>query len=358
MIELRTPGGNTITVVTPGVESSSGRTWMFLRVPLPTAGERDGMWQAVVFRPGGGEFPPPAVDMRFFVNVVAKGGPVLVRLNPDRKYYTGDSFNPLVMLRNANGSTPRNAKVKLTATGPANSIGNLLSQAKLGPAASLGGDVIPARQATLQTIETNTGSPAVTYSTQTVDLFDDGLHDDGAMEPDGIFGNVFTDMLKTEGTYTFHGVATYGDICVATREAMWSLHIDVGVDPGKSDISVNVGNPGPGGTRTGTVTITPKDKFGNKLGPGRGDGITLTGVPGTTVTAPAVDNGDGTYTVPVSWDPGSGYDPGVVVGQPGRPPVVVSPKPMRHCWKWKLLAWLLLLLVLILLLLLLLLLLK
>jgi hypothetical protein len=353
LIQLQTPAGNTITAGTPGVESSSGRTWMFLRVPLPTAGERDGTWQAVVFRPGGGEFPPPAVDMRFFVNVVAKGGPVLVRLNPDRKYYTGDSFNPLVMLRNANGSTPRNAKVKLTAAGPANSIGNLLSQAKLGPAASLGGDVIPARQATLQTIETNTGSPAVTYSTQTVDLFDDGVHDDGAMEPDGIFGNVFTDLLKTEGTYSFQAVATYGDTCVATREAMWSLHIDVGVDPGKSDVNVSLGNPGPGGARTGTVTITPKDKYGNNLGPGRGDGITLTGVPGTTVTGPAVDNGDGTYTVPVSWDPGSGYDPGVVVGQPGRPPVVVGPKPMRYCWKWKLLTWLLLALVLILLLLLL-----
>jgi hypothetical protein len=194
--------------------------------------------------------------------------------------------------------------------------------------------------------------PAVTYSTQTVDLFDDGAHQDGAMEPDGIFGDVFPDLLKTEGTYTFHAVATYGDTCVATREAMWSLHIDVGVDPGKSDVTVNLGSPGPGGTRTGTVTITPKDVYGNKLGPGRGDGITVAGVPGTTVTGPAIDNGDGTYTVPVSWDPDSGYDPGVVVGQPGRPPVVVGPKPKpakHRCRKWKLLVWLLLLLVLILL---------
>lgn len=356
MIQLQTPGGNTITAGTAGVESSAGRTWMFLRVPLPIAGERDGVWQAVVFRPGGGEFPPPAVDMRFFVNVVAKGGPVLVRLNPDRKYYTGDSFNPLVMLRNANGSTPRNAEVKLTVTGPADSIGNLLSRTKLGPAASLGGDVIPARQATLQAVENNTGKPAVTYSTQTVDLFDDGGHQDGAMEPDGIFGNVFPDLLKTEGTYTFHAVATYGDTCVATREAMWSLHIDVGVDPGKSDVTVNLGSPGPDGKRTGTVTITPKDVYGNNLGPGRGDGITVTGIPGTTVTGPVVDNGDGTYTVPVSQDPGSGYDPGVVVGQPGRPPIVVGPKPepkKDRCRKWKLLVWLLLLLVIILLLLLL-----
>jgi hypothetical protein len=29
----------------------------------------------------------------------------------------------------------------------------------------------------------------ITYETQTFDLFDDGAHDDGAMEEDGIFGN-------------------------------------------------------------------------------------------------------------------------------------------------------------------------
>src|SRR5206468_8484063 len=84
MIQLQTPSGNIVTAGTPGVDSSSGRTWMFLRVPLPIAGERDGTWQAVVFRPGAGEFPPPAVDMRFFVNVVAKGGPVLLLMSIDR----------------------------------------------------------------------------------------------------------------------------------------------------------------------------------------------------------------------------------------------------------------------------------
>jgi len=99
------------------------------------------------------------------------------------------------------------------------------------------------------------------------------------------------------------------------------------------------------------VTITPKDKYGNNLGPGRGDGIAITGIPGTTVTGPAVDNGDGTYTVPVSWDPGPGYDPGVGIGQPGRPPVVGGRKPRRRCWACKLLVCLLLLLVLALLLL-------
>ena len=346
IVQLVTPAGTTITAGTPGVDASVGLTWMFLRLPLPIAGERDGTWRWVVFRPGGGEFPPPAVDMRFFVNAAVKGGPVLVRLGAERKYYTGDDINPLVVLRNGDGSTPRNARVKLTVTGPAESIGNLLSQAKLGPATVLGGDVIPARQATLMAIEHATSKPAVTYSSQIVDLFDDGVHDDGAMEPDGIFGNPLADLLRTEGSYAFHAVATYGDTCVATRELLWSVHIDVGVDPGTSIVTIDLGSPGAGGASSGTVTITPKDKYGNNLGPGRSDGIVITGVPGTTVTGPAADGGDGTYTVPVTWNPGAGGDPGVVVGQPGRPPAVVGPKPKhRHCRKCKLCCWLLVLLV-------------
>src|SRR5262249_15747339 len=46
LMQLQTPGGNIITAGTPGVESSTGRTWMFLRIRLPVAGERDGLWKA------------------------------------------------------------------------------------------------------------------------------------------------------------------------------------------------------------------------------------------------------------------------------------------------------------------------
>lgn len=111
-IQLTTPAGNTITPATPGVEWSSGRAWMFLRVTLTIAGERNGMWQVVVFRPAGGEFPPPPVATRFFVNVVATGGPVLRRLDQHRSYYTGDTINPLVILRHptaARHATPRSS---------------------------------------------------------------------------------------------------------------------------------------------------------------------------------------------------------------------------------------------------------
>ena len=349
LVQLQTPGGNIISAGSPGVESASGLSWMFLRVALPFNGERDGAWQAQVFRPGGGEFPPPAVDMNFFINVVVKGGPTLVRLNPGQRYYTGDKINPLVRLKNSDGTVPHNAKVKLTVTAPVAGAGNLLTQNKLGASTTLDADVIPARQSTLQAIETATGKPAITYADQTFDLFDDTRHEDGAMEPDGVFGNPLTDLFKMEGHYSFRAVATYGDNCTATRESLWSLYVDVAVDPSQTVVVVNLG-PG----NNGTITVTPRDPFGNNLGPGRGDGIIITGVPGTTVTGPVKDNGDGSYTVPISWDPGSGQDPGIVVGQPGRGPVVVQPKPKHHHHhKWNWLIWLLLLIILILLILLL-----
>jgi hypothetical protein len=200
----------------------------------------------------------------------------------------------------------------------------------------------------LQALEAASGKPAITYADQTFDLFDDSNHEDGAMEPDGIFGNPQTGLLKMEGHYAFRAVATYGDTCTATREALWSLYVDVGIDPSQTVVTVNLT-----GGNTGTIVVTPRDSFGNNLGPGRSDGISVTGVPGTTVTGPVKDNGDGSYTVPVSWNPGSGQGPGVVIGQPGHPPIVVQPKPKHDHKKWKWLFWLLLLVILILLLLLL-----
>lgn len=344
-VELITPLGATVTSATPGVESSSAATWMFLRVPLPQNGERDGTWKAIVFRPGVGrvEVATPAPETRYFVNVVASGGAILRRMPDTAKYYTGDIINPLVGLQYLQGGLPPNAQVKVTVSRPDSSVGNLLSQEKLGAAVVIDADTIPPRQATLMAIEQRTGRPVVGYTQQTFPLFDDPAHTNSP-EPGGIFGNPLKDLLTVEGNYTFHFQASYGDGCTGSRELLWSVHVDPGIDPSRTVVTVN----GSGGA--GTITVVPKDKYGNNLGPGRGDGFTVTGVPGTTVTGPVKDNGDGSYTVPVSWDP-PGSDPGVVIGQPGRPPVVVGPESGKgRCTKWKILFWIMLVVALLLLL--------
>jgi len=282
------------------------------------------------------------------VNVVVSGGAVLRRMPDNAKYYTGDVINPLVGLTYLQGGLPPNANVKVTVSRPDASEGNLLSQQKLGPSIVIDADTIPPRQATLMAIEGATGKPIVGYTQQTFDMFGDIIHT-GALEAAGIFGNTLKDLLTMEGNYTFHFRASYGDTCIATRELLWSLHVDPGIDPLSTTTTTNVS----GGA--GTITLLPKDIYGNNLGPGRGDGLSITGASGTTVTGPVRDNGDGTYTIPVSWDRSSGDSPGVVIGQPSRPPTIVHDQKVkgedRRGRIWKILFWLMLLIALILLLL-------
>ncbi|WP_280252015.1 vWA domain-containing protein [Nocardia abscessus] len=350
-IDVTTPSGTSFGAGAPGTESATGRSWTFLRIPLPHDRERDGAWSVTVFRPGGDdEFPPPAPQTRYFVTVVANGGAVLTNVSRRETYYTGDPINPMVSLAYGGGGSPRDATVRLTVTRPVVSVGNLLSQERLHAPVTVGADTIPARQAALQAIEARTGQPAITHTQVDFDLSSGSANTNGAFEPHGLFGKPLTDLLTVEGNYTFHAVATYGSGCVATRELQWSVHVNPSVDPTRTSISTTTTGTQPDGTHTGTITITPRDPFGNNVGPGRSDRLTVTAGPGTTVTGPLNDNRDGSYTVPVTWTPDSG-NPTVVIGQPGRAPVVVggAPKPPAdRCRRWKLLTLILVLLAIIL----------
>ena len=338
---VRTPGGSIITGATPGVTGASGRTWTFLRIPLPHGTERDGVWTVTVERPGSGEFPPPAPATRFFLSVIPEGGPSLRRLATPRRYYTGDTINPLIELRYGDGSWPESSSASVTITRPDAGAGNLLSEAKLGPPITSGGDTIPARQATLLGIESQTARPAVTYSDTRIELSQSSADTEGRMEEAAVFGKRLRDLLTMEGDYTFHFRASYGEGCVSTRELVWSLHVDVGIDPSRTDVVV----------QPGRVIVTPRDRFGNKVGPGRTGGFDVTGGAGTTVTGPVIDNGDGSYTVPVS---SGGGGPSIVIAQPERPPVIVTPPSVPGtgagggCVSW-LTIWILLAIILVLL---------
>ncbi|MFE4594789.1 trypsin-like peptidase domain-containing protein [Streptomyces laurentii] len=317
LIALRTPAGDYVSTA-----STSGATWSFVRVPLPYAQQRDGQWTVQVYRPGGGEFPPPGVDLRYFVQVVASGGPRLDPVTAPRRYYTGDMVNPMVFLHYGQGGSPPAARADLTVTRPAAGAGNILSQAGLGAPVTVGGDTLPPRQSTLRTLEKAAGHPLFTYTTDTFPLFDDPAHTDGTFEPAGLFGNPLPELLTVEGDYTFHARAVYGEGCASSRETQWTVHVDVSVDPARTTTTVT------GGPTGGTLTLIPRDRYGNQLGPGRLDGLPLTAAPGTTLTGPVTDNGDGSYTVPVTWTAGTPGAPAVIVSQPGRPPVLVNGTPL------------------------------
>jgi len=324
LLEVTSPGGAVITSSTPGVQSSSARTWTFLRFNLPIGGERDGLWHVRVLRPGGGgEFPPPTPAMRYFINVIATGGATMSRMPDNRRYYTGDTINPLVIVRYSNGGWPEDMSVSLTITRPDASVGNALSAAGLKPPGLVDGDIIPARQATLKSIETSTGNPVAKYVDTTIALSDEpGIN--GSFEPGGLFGRPLPDLFNVEGNYTFHAKAQYTQDCTGARELIWSIHVDVGIDPGKTTVTTTDLPPRPDGGSCVRMRFVPRDKFGNMLGPGRSDAFTVEPQPGSTTSSPVTDLGNGTYQVDVCSDPDSLEPPAIGIVQPGRPPAVIK----------------------------------
>jgi Trypsin-like peptidase domain/von Willebrand factor type A domain len=324
-LEVISPSGATVTGAIAGVDSASGRTWTFLRIPLPLGSERNGTWTVNVVRPrSSGEFPPPTPALRYFLSVIPSGGPRMTRLPDARRYYTGDAINPMVIVRQANGGWPDGMEIGMTITRPNASVGTILGHAGLGLPGTSGADVIPARQATLQAIESATGHPVVGYVETHLDLTDAAVDTGGLFEGGGTFGKEMNDLLTVEGNYTFHAKATYGDDCAGMRELMWSIHVDVGIDPGKTSVSSTPAGSGPDGGPCVSMTFTPRDKYGNLLGPGRGDSFTVEAQPGSVPSGPVKDLGNGAYQVHVCSDPDSLEPPRIAVAQPGRPPTVLE----------------------------------
>jgi hypothetical protein len=325
ILSVITPAGNTLSQASPGVFSSSGNTWMYFRIPLPINGERNGTWQAKVSRfGGGGEFPAPLNQERFFVTVVVDGGPFFRPLRP-RVYYTGDTINPQVVLREASGFVI-DAKILVDIERPDDGTGNILTKTGLIGPADLDGDQLDARANTLIDLERQRGGKLTGVTSQTIELFDDGDRDgDGALEPDGVFGNPQKDLARMEGNYVFHARAVYGDTCTGTREATWSTYVQVGIDPGSTVVTTEPLGDLPDGRKHVRVKFCPRDKYGNFLGPGRATSFTVHSRPGSTLTGPLIDAGKGCYTHEMIWDPAASDDPSIGVTQPGRPTVVIGP---------------------------------
>ena len=348
-LSVITPDGITLTDVTPGVIASSGATWVHFRLELPFNGEREGSWQVLVTRfGGGGELVAASPPEPFFVTVTAVGGPVMTPLGQRRHYYTGDVINPQVVLRYPAGHQVDDANVTVEVESPTNGTGNVLAGTGMGDAIVVDGDQLDARSSTLIQAEQAQGGTLIGTTTNTYPLFDDGVRDgDDALEPNGVFGNPLADILRFEGTYTFHARATYGHECIGKREAMWSTYVSVGIDPAATKVETVTTTDAGGSRKQVTLRVTPHDRYGNPLGPGRGEQFSVSGTTGSTTNAPTRDRGDGSYDVGVLWNPAVAPQPGVVIAQPDRPPVTIVPPATPTLMKAGCPIWLGMLLVLV-----------
>jgi hypothetical protein len=209
-------------------------------------------------------------------------------------------------------------------------IGNILSRSGLQAAVTLDADTIPSRQATLQTLEHQSGQPLVRYIESTLDLLDDPESTSGVFESLGIFGRILTDQFRVDGNYTFHAKATYGTDCTGTRELVWTIAVAIGIDSGKTDVNTQPIGTRPDGSECMHMTFTPRDRYGNYLGPGRADAFEIQPQPGSTLSSSVKDLGNGSYEVDICWDPASIDPPRIGLVQPGRPPVVVGSAELRR----------------------------
>ncbi|WP_108261501.1 hypothetical protein [Mangrovicoccus ximenensis] len=142
-----------------------------------------------------------------------------------------------------------------------------------------GGDIIPARQATLGALDETSGAPVIGYVEED-HMMSDSSAAAGTFRPAGVFGVRLGEALVTEGSYTFHARARLqsGD-CTLTREVQWSHHVAVGIDPEATPVTVTPSGDGDGAV---VVTFTPQDRYGNLVGPGAADSFEVAPLPGPT----------------------------------------------------------------------------
>jgi len=231
-------------------------------------------------------------------------------------------------IRDQDGGWPEEMKVTMTITRPDAGVGNLLSASGLMAPGIIDADIIPARQRTLKAIESSSGNPVARYVDTTVALSDEpGVN--GSFESGGLFGRPMPALLNVEGNYTFHAKAEYTGECTGLREIVWSIHVEVGIDPGKTTVSTTPLGEGPGGGPCVRMTFTPRDRFGNMLGPGRLDAFTVVAQPGSSPSGPVHDLGNGSYEVDVCSDLDSFEPPSIGIAQPGRVTAVLKASEFR-----------------------------
>ncbi|MCD4710692.1 MAG: S8 family serine peptidase [Bacteroidales bacterium] len=190
------------------------------------------------------------------------------------------------------------AHVDMPVEGP----GNLLHDGKvnmnqLQQAYVMNGDTLTMVENKIRILDESTPGDLFKRKGSTIVLYDDGNHNDD-LANDGIYATKYSDTKK-QGSYTFRFVASnipLGSEIKATREWTQSFYNEVNIDPEYSQIAIRATGKGKVSDPSGTyylVSVTPKDQFGNFIGPGRPANIVVT----TTSRRIKLDDQlDGTYS--------------------------------------------------------------
>jgi uncharacterized protein YegL len=272
---LRGPSGKVINMTTDNsrIRNVSRPRYAFYQLQFPLEGdlasEWEGEWKMEV---------TPAVDdpVRYGLSVFADQGVTLDATLDKASIVTGEVLTVMAKLKKGDKLIP-GANIRVYGDVPVQGSGNILHENQVNIQDLQGmiqGDTASLVTAKIQYLMDQLGGEIFGRKPTSFQLFDDGRHGDGAAE-DGIYANQFS-ATQTQGSYTFRFVADKIPVAnnlEVSREWTKSFFNEVNADPDYSGISKKLmirTNPEDNSPQYSyDLTITPKDRFGNYMGPGR-----------------------------------------------------------------------------------------
>jgi hypothetical protein len=247
----------------------------------------------------GGAVAIPDTDLNIIVDLFVKMDVVFDR----QTYRTGDKMVITARLR-AGDQPITDAKVLVLLARPGESLGDFLARHSDGykPPREPSGDVGHPKVEMLRFVLERLGlkdlpikTPNSIFTDGSDQLFDDGLHQDGAPK-NGNFANIYGD-LDMEGTYTWqiYAEGALPDGSRFSRIQTVSRWVGVNVDPTLTEVTVQmVASPSPG-LLAALIIVRPMDQRKLLFGPFRAGEIDFQTTAGR-FAAETVDRLDGSYS--------------------------------------------------------------
>lgn len=279
--------------VAPPVIQARGTNWTVLSYDIPTSGSI-GEWTATVR--GRGLNTPASYDLSAY-SVDARLSYEL-HANPQR-VGTGDALLLAVEIGH-DGQPLRNIPggVRLRLARPEEGLGNILHSTTVRPDSPSGPDAPSPYNTKVLTLAAD-GDLLTLVEPQPrgteIVLRDDGTGGDESAN-DGVYTATISDT-RTPGRYRFDVVLEWNDPRTGMIHRIESIEREVHVIPHPQNTLVQVSDPARDGSMT--VSITPRDRFGNFMGPGYDDRVSVVVSGGTITDAVADPAVTGVYQVRV-----------------------------------------------------------
>lgn len=283
------PDGSAVTTSGPGVRFVGGKRYAICQVQR-TAGNWAGEWRIKVRSTA-------KRNVTFSTTSLTNSSLRLDAGYDKLQMQTGDRARVWARI-SADPDLPSGGpKVVAYCNRPLKGVGNVLHEMTVDPAKLRVMDTTGERSLTvlkLDYLQSLHKGQLLPRADSTLVLYDDGGHADGAAG-DGLYANTFEDT-KTAGSYTFRFVASdipTGAGLKTTREWTKSFYTQVGIAPDYSQLAAKFQGSSAKGLRY-RVSVTPRDRFGNYLGPGHQ--VTVSASRGAAVKPVMLDDKlDGTY---------------------------------------------------------------